>query len=270
MVHKALGCLADEDGSNYSKARIAMLIVGIVLLGFFIWLIVLSVAINKTDHSEHKVENVTTSTSRIPTSTSKISTSTKDNPKEKGWFLGKPLETCDSVCKRQNLICSENEFAIHSNEQDSTDLLLDLISELGGKTSDVICDQACAKDVPNFTEKQCIYSRCRNEFKFNCSAIPLPKDAKKQRLCYCNKEHDVSCKVTFIGGCKDHDKLRIKILRDHPYSVKECFEWCYDTKKCAGFFINNENKSCHLYKNGCTKALGKKFTYYSMNDCTES
>ena len=54
MVHKALGCLAEEDGSNYSKARIAMLIVGMIFLGFFIWLIVLSVAINKNEHSEHK------------------------------------------------------------------------------------------------------------------------------------------------------------------------------------------------------------------------
>jgi len=440
MAHKALGCLTEENG-NYSKARIAMLIVGIAFLAVFIWLIVLSVETNNKEHSEDKdiyecesnpcendgicfagknfhrclcprgytginceiekpyciiidtyknkwaggklnlsinnieiyssqlfkngtqvidecfssfdsitiqntvtdawegeihviksssqkdlgllcsqgcenskfnghivvtgskranckekacclsgnpckiEEDVATSTIKTPatlkpttptpvknvtTSTSKISTTTKDNPKEKGWFLGEPLETCDSACKRQNLICSENEFAIHSNEQDSTDLLQDLISELGGKTSAFLCDQACAKDVPNFTEKKCTYSRCQKKSKFNCSAIPLPKDAKKQRLCYCNKEHDVSCKVTFIGGCKDHDKLRIKILRDHPYSVKECFEWCYDTKKCAGFFINNENKSCHLYKNGCTKALGKKFTYYSMNDCTES
>jgi len=54
MAHKALGCLADEHGNNYSKARIAMLILGIVVFGFFIWLIVLSVAINKNEHSENK------------------------------------------------------------------------------------------------------------------------------------------------------------------------------------------------------------------------
>merc|ERR1711872_75249 len=68
MVHEALGCLAEGDGS-YSKARIAMLIVGIVFLGFFIWLIVLSVEINNKEHSEHKVVNETTSPSGAPSST---------------------------------------------------------------------------------------------------------------------------------------------------------------------------------------------------------
>ena len=53
MAHKALGCLTEENG-NYSKARIAMLIVGIAFLVVFIWLIVLSVAINKVEYSEHK------------------------------------------------------------------------------------------------------------------------------------------------------------------------------------------------------------------------
>merc|ERR1719334_2648567 len=84
---------------------------------------------------------------------------------------------------------------------------------------------------------------------------------------YVSGDKDVSCKVTFKGGCKQHNKLKIKVLGDRRYSVKECFERCGDTKKCAGFFINNENKSCHLYKKGCTKTPEQVFTYYSMDDC---
>ena len=51
MANKCLGCL-EEDG-NYSKKRIGMLILGLLFLGFFIWLIILSVKIGKID-DEHK------------------------------------------------------------------------------------------------------------------------------------------------------------------------------------------------------------------------
>merc|ERR1711872_1209929 len=79
MVHEALGCLAEEDGS-YSKARIAMLIVGIVFLGFFIWLIVLSVEINNKEHSEPKVVTEPTSPSGAPASTPTGQTSSSGAP----------------------------------------------------------------------------------------------------------------------------------------------------------------------------------------------
>lgn len=52
MADKWLGCLA-VDG-NYSKSRIGMLLMGAIFLGFFIWLIVLSVQINNIDHDENK------------------------------------------------------------------------------------------------------------------------------------------------------------------------------------------------------------------------
>ena len=53
MVHKALGYLGGEDG-RYSKARIAMLLMAIIFLGFFIWLIAISVTINDKEHSKNK------------------------------------------------------------------------------------------------------------------------------------------------------------------------------------------------------------------------
>lgn len=77
----------------------------------------------------------------------------------------------------------------------------------------------------------------------------------------------IKCKATYEGGCRQHQKLRIKVLRDRRYSVEECFELCDDTKKCGGFFINKKNKSCHLYKKGCKKIPGQPFTYYAMKDC---
>merc|ERR1719342_439538 len=86
---------------------------------------------------------------------------------------------------------------------------------------------------------------------------------------YVNGDKDVSCTVTFKGGCKQAKQLRIKILKDRPYTVKKCFERCDDTKKCDGFFINDKNKSCHLYKKGCVKIPGQPFTYYSMDGCKE-
>ena len=52
MVHKWLGCLA-VDG-NYSKSRIGMLLMGTIVLGFLIWLIVLSVQIKNIDQDENK------------------------------------------------------------------------------------------------------------------------------------------------------------------------------------------------------------------------
>ena len=51
MVHKHLGCLADDDGS-YSKLRIGGLLIGLVYFSFFIWLIVLSVQIGDKEHNK--------------------------------------------------------------------------------------------------------------------------------------------------------------------------------------------------------------------------
>ena len=51
MVHKFLGCLADDNGS-YSKGRIGGLLIGLVFFSFFIWLIVLSVQIGDKEHNK--------------------------------------------------------------------------------------------------------------------------------------------------------------------------------------------------------------------------
>ena len=64
MVHKYLGCLADDDGS-YSKGRIGALLIGLIFFGFFIWLIVLSVQIGNKEHNTV----LPTSTSKTPATT---------------------------------------------------------------------------------------------------------------------------------------------------------------------------------------------------------
>ena len=61
MVHKYLGCLADDDGS-YSKGRIGALLIGLIFFGFFIWLIVLSVQIGNKEHNTVLPPSTTTTT----------------------------------------------------------------------------------------------------------------------------------------------------------------------------------------------------------------
>ena len=78
---------------------------------------------------------------------------------------------------------------------------------------------------------------------------------------------EFKCKVTFDGGCKEYLKLKIKELNDQPYSVTKCFKACESTKKCGGFSIGLQDNSCHLYVDGCTKDVGRQFTYFSMKDC---
>ena len=47
-----LGCL--KENGNYSKARIVTLLLGLIALAFFIWLIVLTVKIDKFDQIDPK------------------------------------------------------------------------------------------------------------------------------------------------------------------------------------------------------------------------
>ena len=82
------------------------------------------------------------------------------------------------------------------------------------------------------------------------------------------QQPEFNCNVTFYGGCKEYLKLKIKRLNDQPYSVTKCFKACQSTIKCGGFSIGlEENNSCNLYVDGCTKNANGPFTFFSLNDC---
>ena len=111
------------------------------------------------------------------------------------WFLGEPLENCDTVCERNSLICSATQFAQHNDDVDSNKKVLKLIEELGGKTSAMeIGGGSCKKGdfpaVPVFNKDSfCMYSdpkRKSNPSSFDCGRVAGPPKAKKQRLCYCH------------------------------------------------------------------------------------
>ena len=107
------------------------------------------------------------------------------------WFLGEPLESCDSVCRRNDLNCSETEFALHNHEVDSGNEVLNLIKTLGGVTSAKSCASGDYPTVPLFNKESfCMYSEKGRKFRpttFDCTKVAGPPDQKKQRLCYCHK-----------------------------------------------------------------------------------
>jgi len=311
MAHKALGCLTEENG-NYSKARIAMLIVGIAFLVVFIWLIVLSVETNNKEHSEDKdiyeCESNPCENDGIcfagknfhrclcPRGYTGVNCEIEkpyciiiDTYKNK-WAGGKLNLSINNIeiyssqfFKNGTQVIDEcfssfDSITIQNTVTDAWEGEIHVIKSSSQKDLGLLCSQGCENSKfnghivvtgskrANCKEKACCLSGnpCKIEEDVSTSTIKTPATLKTTTA---TPAPDVSCNVTFKGGCKEHKTLRIKKLSDQPYSVEECFERCYDEKYCAGFFISDEKKSCHLYKNGCTKAPGKKFTYYSMNDC---
>ena len=101
------------------------------------------------------------------------------------------MESCDTVCSRNDLNCSESEFALHNNEVDSSKEVLKLIEKLGGETSVESCASGSYAAVPLFNKDSfCMYSDKGRKYRphtFDCTKVAGPPDQKKQRLCYCHK-----------------------------------------------------------------------------------
>ena len=105
-----------------------------------------------------------------------------------GWFLGKPVESCDSACSRKGLICTESEFLLHMNEVDSNEKVMDLINKLGEKTNATSCNRKNLGEnraVPLFNDVRCIYTTTGDRFR--CTNRPGPPAELKQRICYCHQ-----------------------------------------------------------------------------------
>ena len=86
-------------------------------------------------------------------------------------------------------------------------------------------------------------------------------------IIFCLEQIFQTCNITYFGGCfGGTGTLNIKMLNDGGYAIKQCLAECARTEECAGFFIHNEKRWCHLYKAGC-KQDARDYTYYSMKDC---
>ena len=112
------------------------------------------------------------------------------------WFLGQPLENCDTVCDKNGLICTEGEFAANNYDVDSSEEVLALIKELGGETAAKSCSKGDFLAVPLFNKEDiCMYSsgqRIKRPNKFDCQRVAGPPEDNKQRLCYCHEPSGIS------------------------------------------------------------------------------
>ena len=112
------------------------------------------------------------------------------------WFLGQPLENCDTVCDKNGLICTEGEFAANNYDVDSSEEVLALIKELGGETAAKSCSKGDFPAVPLFNKEDiCMYSsgqRIKRPEKFDCQRVAGPPEDNKQRLCYCHEPSGIS------------------------------------------------------------------------------
>ena len=109
------------------------------------------------------------------------------------------MESCDSVCNKKGLICSEKEFDFHNNEVDSSDKVLNLIEKLGGTTSATSCVSTKFPASPLFNHKTlCSYWANSQPLAFNCSRIAGPPHQLNRRICYCTRKAIASAAVTGI------------------------------------------------------------------------
>ena len=99
------------------------------------------------------------------------------------------MESCDTVCSKNGLSCTETEFANHNHEVDSSQKVITLIKTLGGETLAKSCVSRDYPTVPLFNkESECMYSEKGGRSKpFDCATVAGPPDAMKQRLCFCHK-----------------------------------------------------------------------------------
>ena len=103
-----------------------------------------------------------------------------------GWYLGETSETCNDVCDKNSLSCSEDQLLAYNSDVDSSDKVIAIVQSLGGSISNPPCKDdgyGANDDVPNINGPTCYYSRgSRGLSTFSCSRNPGPD---KQRLCYC-------------------------------------------------------------------------------------
>ena len=97
------------------------------------------------------------------------------------------MESCQSACNKNGLICSEKEFSLHKAEVDSSDKVLNLIEKLGGTTSATSCVSGDYPALPVFNhDTYCMISAKGTKSTFDCTTEPGPQVQLKRRICYCH------------------------------------------------------------------------------------
>jgi len=146
-----------------------------------------------------------------------------------GWYAADPGASCDTACKKLDLVCTIEGLKSHNGDVDSSEELLDLIKNhkwmprrwnwetikfdpLAWKVhpDDVFIEKHNCKgvpygnypDVPLFSKQTdndygrafCFFSS-PNKNKFSCTATPGHADQAKQRVCYCHRAPPVCATV---------------------------------------------------------------------------
>merc|ERR1711962_547823 len=157
----------------------------------------------------------------------------QSNTAQAEWFLGIPMENCDTVCGKNGLICTEAEFAANNNDVDSSEEVLALIKKLGGKTTAKSCSKGDFPAVPLFNKEGiCMYSngqRINRPEKFECKRVAGPQEDNKQRLCYCH--------VAKLSG---YTKLGVGYCRPQHHSKAVLCQKKPDSPACEG--VNSKSK----------------------------
>merc|ERR1711862_672675 len=108
-----------------------------------------------------------------------------------GWFIAKPLKSCDTACQEVGLICTVEKMRADNQDVDTSEKLLSLIKSLGEEVNATNCNYlyyGSFSDTPLFSKKDnfCIAS-AQNKDSFSCSvSAKNPPSQEKQRLCYCH------------------------------------------------------------------------------------
>merc|ERR1711953_822640 len=74
------------------------------------------------------------------------------------------------------------------------------------------------------------------------------------------------CPKTWDGGCENYQHFLLAEFNDKTYSSYECYQKCYDTVDCGGYFLDKNNSRCILVKPGCSQhvATSQEYTYYEQ------
>jgi len=124
-------------------------------------------------------------------------------PPAGGWYVGGILESCDTACQGHDLVCSKEGYKNHHSDVDSSNSLRDLIEQLGGKLSTQSCNEANFAAVPNFNSDSCAFASKPD--LHDCTKVPGPQGAKKQRLCYCQPSEQ---KSTIVSNMTTEERLK--------------------------------------------------------------
>mmetsp|Transcript_1341 Transcript_1341/g.3595 ORF Transcript_1341/g.3595 Transcript_1341/m.3595 type:complete len:1223 (+) Transcript_1341:127-3795(+) len=102
-----------------------------------------------------------------------------------GWHAADEDQSCTDACDELGLLCTDGGLASHDGDVQDPQNVQMLINQTGAATSDPWCERTLGDYVPAFKSNEC-YSSAPGRTTFSCSALPIPAQVGKRRLCYCH------------------------------------------------------------------------------------